>query len=109
LTYRFWFHLLVYGEVQVLAFLGILVAINLIPNSEYRPLVTFLVTQQNPNIVSGHVTDDRQNPVSDVRVELLNEVDTVIQAVKTNGSGLFVFRILRGKTELRFPSSLVVN
>ncbi len=82
----------------MLAFLGILVAINLNPVFNYRPLITSLPTQQNLNIVSGHVTDDRHNPVPDVRVELLNELDTVLQAVKTNGSGLFVFRKLSDGT-----------
>lgn len=46
------------------------------------------------NSISGHVSDDSRTPVRDVRVELLDEVDSVIQTVKTDGSGLFVFRRL---------------
>ena len=55
-------------------------------------------SQGNQNSISGHVTDTQRNPVPDVRIELLNEVDTVIQTVKTNGSGLFVFRKLSDGT-----------
>jgi len=81
----------------VLAFLGVIVAINLISNRDYRPTVAFLA-QQNSNMISGHVTDNQHNSIPDLRVELLNEVDTVIQVVKTNGSGLFVFRKLSDGT-----------
>jgi tetratricopeptide (TPR) repeat protein len=54
--------------------------------------------QQNLNSISGHVSDAQHNPLPDLRIELLNEVDTVIQTVKTNGSGLFVFRKLSDGT-----------
>jgi len=50
--------------------------------------------QVNANVISGHVSDAQRVPVADIRVELLNELDTVIQTVKTNGSGLFIFRKL---------------
>lgn len=53
-----------------------------------------LASQQNTNSISGHVSDGQRSPLPDLRVELLNEVDSVIQAVKTDGSGLFVFRKL---------------
>ena len=60
-----------------------------------RQLPTFpLNIQVNNNSISGHVSDSRRAPVPNIRVELLNEVDTVIQVVKTDGSGLFVFRKL---------------
>lgn len=52
------------------------------------------VVQQNANMISGHVSDDRRTPLKDLRVELLNEVDSVIQTAKTDGSGLFIFRKL---------------
>ena len=59
---------------------------------------TLAFAQQNMNSISGHVSDDRRSPVKDVRVELLNEVDSVIQSVKTDGSGLFIFRKLSDGT-----------
>ena len=89
----------------MLAFLALIIAI--ISNRDYHPLVVTAATQQTStqqnsaqqnNMVSGHVTDDRHNPIPEIRVELLNEVDTVIQVVKTNGSGLFVFRKLSDGT-----------
>src|SRR5215510_15766198 len=54
--------------------------------------------QQNANSISGHVVSSQRTPLPDLRVELLNEVDTVLQTVKTNGSGLFVFRKLSDGT-----------
>ena len=50
------------------------------------------------NTISGHVSNDQHVPVKELRVELLNEVDTVISTVKTDGSGLFVFRKLSDGT-----------
>ena len=95
----------VFEEVQVLAFLGVIIAINTISNLDYHPIVVATQqtsTQQNStqqnNMVSGHVSDDRHNPIPEIRVELLNDVDTVIQVVKTNGSGLFIFRKLSDGT-----------
>jgi tetratricopeptide (TPR) repeat protein len=52
------------------------------------------LTQSSSNTISGHVSNDQRMPLADIRVELLNEVDSVISTVKTNGSGLFVFRKL---------------
>ena len=56
------------------------------------------VAQQQNNAISGHVSDDQRRPIPNLRVELLNEVDSVIQAAKTDGSGLFVFRKLSDGT-----------
>jgi tetratricopeptide (TPR) repeat protein len=62
-------------------------------------LLTFPFTyQDNNNSISGHVSDNHRAPVPNIRVELLNEVDMVIQVVKTDGSGLFVFRKLSDGT-----------
>ena len=44
--------------------------------------------------ISGHVTDGGRRPIPDLQVELLNDVDSVIQRTKTDGSGLFGFRKL---------------
>jgi len=63
-------------------------------------------TQTNSNSISGHVSNDQHMPVADVRVELLNEVDSVIRTVKTDGSGLFVFRKLSdGTFQVRIQTS----
>ena len=63
--------------------------------SALMALVSF---QTNSNSISGHVSNDQRAPLADVRVELLNEVDSVIRTVKTDGSGLFVFRKLSDGT-----------
>ena len=65
-----------------------------------------LPTQQNTNSISGHVSDSQRAPLPNLRVELLNEVDSVIQTVKTDGSGLFVFRKLSdGTFQVRVQTS----
>jgi len=46
------------------------------------------------NSISGFVSNDHRNPLPDLQIELLNEVDSVIQRTKTDGSGLFTFRRL---------------
>ncbi len=46
------------------------------------------------NSISGHVYDERRNPIPDLQVELLNDVDSVILRTKTDGSGLYAFRRL---------------
>ncbi|HEY6806798.1 MAG TPA: tetratricopeptide repeat protein [Pyrinomonadaceae bacterium] len=62
------------------------------------PFTTNTTYQDNNNSISGHVSDSHHSPVPNLRVELLNEVDTVIQVIKTDGSGLFVFRKLSDGT-----------
>lgn len=47
---------------------------------------------QQFNSISGHISDERSNPIPDLQVELLNDVDSVIQRTKTDSSGLFAFR-----------------
>ena len=54
--------------------------------------------QTSSNSISGHVSNDQRTPLADLRVELLNEVDSVIRTLKTDGSGLFVFRKLSDGT-----------
>jgi tetratricopeptide (TPR) repeat protein len=71
--------------------------------SALMALVSF---QTNSNSISGHVSNDQRAPLADVRVELLNEVDSVIRTVKTDGSGLFVFRKLSdGTFQVRVQTS----
>jgi len=58
------------------------------------------------NSVSGYVSDDRRNPIPDLQVELLNDVDSVLQRTKTDSSGLFVFRRLtNGIFQIRVQTS----
>ena len=83
----------------MLAFLALLVSVNLFSNSNFTSAQqTPNPAPQNSNMVSGHVSDDQHNSIAEIRVELLNEIDTVLQTVKTNASGLFVFRRLSDGT-----------
>src|SRR6185369_17774135 len=91
-------------EVVVHIFFKCFLESSLTPFSRYRTAALALVltlcshpavlSQQNTNSISGHVSDSQRSPVPNLRVELLNEVDSVIQTVKTDGSGLFIFRKL---------------
>ena len=75
-------------------------------------LISVLITlgsqtqETSSNSISGHVSNDQHMPLADLRVELLNEVDSVIRTVKTDGSGLFVFRKLSdGTFQVRVQTS----
>src|SRR6185503_6397060 len=72
--------------------IGVLVGLGVLPATATPTL------QTSSNSISGHVSNDRRVPLADLRVELLNEVDSVIRTVKTDGSGLFVFRKLSDGT-----------
>jgi tetratricopeptide (TPR) repeat protein len=72
--------------------IGVLVVLGVLPTTATPTL------QTNSNSISGHVSNDQRAPLADLRVELLNEVDSVIRTVKTDGSGLFVFRKLSDGT-----------
>lgn len=79
-------------------FIGFLVMLALLPAQT--------LTQVNNNSISGHVSNDQHTPLADIRIELLNEVDSVIRTVKTDGSGLFVFRKLSdGTFQVRVQTS----
>lgn len=47
--------------------------------------------QQNRSVISGYVFDSRRNPVTQIPVELMNDLNSVIQRTKTDGSGRFFF------------------
>jgi hypothetical protein len=66
--------------------------------SALMALVSFQTSQTSSNSISGHVSNDQHTPVADIRVELLDQLDSVIRTVKTDGSGLFVFRKLSDGT-----------
>lgn len=53
-----------------------------------------VLAAQAATSISGHITDDRYNPLPDLQVELLNDAESVIQRTKTDGSGRFMFRRL---------------
>lgn len=46
---------------------------------------------QNRNTISGFVFDSQRNPVSQTYVEVTNEVNQVLQRVRTDGSGRYFF------------------
>ncbi len=50
------------------------------------------IVYQNRNSITGFVFNESRTPISDIHVELLNELYITISRVKTNGSGLFSFR-----------------
>lgn len=49
---------------------------------------------QGRNSIGGHVFDPSRRPVEGVYVELLDEVETVLRRVRTDGSGRYVFNNL---------------
>ena len=59
------------------------------PSTSNAPLISL-----QANSITGYVYDDRRNPIPDLQVELLNDVDSVIQRTRTNNSGLYGFRRL---------------
>ncbi|HEV8369214.1 MAG TPA: tetratricopeptide repeat protein [Pyrinomonadaceae bacterium] len=86
----------------MLLFLGIFVTL-LGPSVAAEPSYVYVSVQANS--ISGHVSNDRGSPISDLNVELLNDVDSVIQRTKTDSSGLFTFRRLTtGIFEVRIQS-----
>jgi tetratricopeptide (TPR) repeat protein len=47
--------------------------------------------QQNRNAINGYIFDQQRRPVTEVFVELQNEVNSPIARTKTNGSGRYYF------------------
>ena len=82
----------------MLLILAFLLAFGWLPDRAMPFKSAAPMAQQNSNSISGHVSDDRRTPLPGLRVELLNEVDSVIQTVKTDASGLFIFRKLSDGT-----------
>jgi tetratricopeptide (TPR) repeat protein len=91
-------------------FIVVFMTLSLFPARDFltRPRSVELAVsfQSNNNSISGHVSNDQRAPLADLRVELLNEVDSVIRTIKTDGSGLFVFRKLSdGTFQVRVQTS----
>jgi tetratricopeptide (TPR) repeat protein len=59
----------------------------------FIPLFVLQVQAQSVprSTVSGFVFDPYRRPVPDIRVELMNEVNSVLQRTRTDGSGRFIF------------------
>lgn len=58
-----------------------------------------MIAQQSNSRITGQVFGANRRPLSDVYVELRNEVEAVLQRTRTNGSGSFTFQ---GLTAGRF-------
>jgi tetratricopeptide (TPR) repeat protein len=75
----------------VLLLLGIF--ITLLGPVDVNDSLNFYLAYQ-ANSISGHVSDDRGNPVPDLHVEILNDVESILFRTKTDSSGRFVFQRL---------------
>lgn len=52
--------------------------------------------------IAGFVFDSERRPITQIHVELMNEVNSVLQRMKTDGSGRFVFRgVSQGRFQIR--------
>jgi tetratricopeptide (TPR) repeat protein len=57
---------------------------------------------QNGSTIAGNITDSARRPLADIWVELLDEVDTRLRRVKTDGSGRYIFNGLsRGNYQVK--------
>lgn len=61
---------------------------------ELTPVASVSTQQAFLNSISGNVTDESRQPIPDLQVELLNDMESVISRTKTDSFGLFVFRRL---------------
>jgi predicted Zn-dependent protease len=60
------------------------------------------LTPQASNSITGHVSDAHRAAIPNLQVELLDDVETVIQRTKTDGSGRFAFmRMSIGTFQIR--------
>jgi tetratricopeptide (TPR) repeat protein len=52
--------------------------------------------------ITGFVFDPERRPLADVRVELIGDIEGVLQRIKTDGSGRFVFRaVTQGRFQVK--------
>ncbi len=56
-----------------------------------NPLLTN-TSFQDRNSINGFVFNESRQPISDIYVELLNDLDVSVSRTKTNGAGIFSFR-----------------
>jgi tetratricopeptide (TPR) repeat protein len=60
------------------------------------------VTMQANSTIAGHVMDNSRRPLADLYVELLDDVDSRLRRVRTDGSGRYIFSGLsRGNYQVR--------
>ena len=76
----------------MLPVLGIFIAMLGASAGGTNPSQVFIAQQLTS--ISGHVSDNSRNPIPDLQVELLDDVNSVIARTKTDDSGLFSFRRL---------------
>ncbi len=68
--------------------------------------VTALFAQSNRSAINGVVTDTSRNPMANLWLELLNEVDAMIARVRTDSTGRYSFRNLSfGTFQVRVVTS----
>ncbi len=70
------------------------------------PFFTLQVKAQVPGFsgstITGFVFDSERRPVAQIPVELMNDVNSVLQRMKTDGSGRFMFRgVSQGRFQIR--------
>lgn len=54
------------------------------------------------NTITGFVFDPQRRPIAQVYVELINDVNSVLQRMRTDGSGQFIFRgVSQGRFQVR--------
>lgn len=71
-------------------FIVCFVSVVLVPFSIFQ--VQAQIPSQNRSTVSGFVFDSQRRPISQIPVELLNEVNSVLGRTRTDTSGRFFFR-----------------
>jgi tetratricopeptide (TPR) repeat protein len=60
------------------------------------------VSSLGASTITGFVFDSQRRPITQIRVELINDVNSVLQRTKTDGSGRFYFRLsLQGRFQIR--------
>jgi tetratricopeptide (TPR) repeat protein len=82
-------------KISLFTFLAVVVFITIFQQTNYC---------QNTNRISGFVFGPARQPVAEIYIELINEVNSVIGRVKTNGSGQYFFT---GLTTGRFTIKIL--
>ncbi len=73
------------ASILIASFLSLFIG-----QAEAKTFYTKLI-QQNRNTISGHIFDSQRRPVTEVYVELQNELYSTIARSKSNGSGRYYF------------------
>ena len=79
-------------SLSIICFVGIVVVLISPFNNQVHAKSTFFnLTNLGRNTISGYVFDTQRRPVTQIYVELQNEVSSVIGRTKTDGSGRYLF------------------